>query len=79
MFQPTPSGGWTVQYSQISRLAIFTKLRKCMRNSARYYVEITINANCFSQACMAIEHALKIAYLSSNILNIRSIAKLMKE
>ena len=27
-----------------------------MRNSARNYVEIIINANCFSQACMAIEH-----------------------
>ena len=57
MFQPTPRGGWTVQHSQISRPAISTKLREFMRNSARNYVEIIFNANCFSQAYMAIEHA----------------------
>ena len=27
-----------------------------MRNSARNYVKIIINANCFSQTCMAAKH-----------------------
>ena len=45
-----------------------------MRNSARNYVEIIISANCFSQACMVIEHA-KDSSLSANILNICSIDK----